>query len=104
VLVYHRPQIGLFVLGGLPPGLFLLWYHYTYSNNPFFRQYGRALWSTPLMEGLSDILLSLGRGRFVYSPILLGSFFGMALAWRRGDPLLRALSLGILPILLLYGR
>jgi hypothetical protein len=105
VLLYHRPQIGLFVLGGLPPALFLLWYNYTYFDNPFFRQYSGALWSTPLMEGLSGLLLSPGRGLFVYSPILLGSFFGMALAWRRhGDPLIRALSMGILPTLLLYGK
>jgi hypothetical protein len=105
VLLYHRPQIGLFLLSGLPPGLFLLWYNYTYFNNPFFQQYGATLWSTPLMEGLSGILLSPGRGLFVYSPILLGSFLGMALAWRRsGDPLLRALSLGILPTLLLYSK
>jgi hypothetical protein len=105
VMLCHRPQIGLFVLGGLPPGLFQLWYNYTYFNNPFFQPYGGAFWSTPLLEGLSGILLSPGRGLFVYSPILLGSFFGMALAWRRhGDPLLRALSLGIVPTLLLYGK
>jgi len=105
VLHYHRPQIGLFLLGMLPPGLFHLWYNYTYFNNPFFQPYGGAFWSTPLIEGLSGILLSPGRGLFIYSPILLGSFLGMALAWRRrGDPLLRALSLGILPTLLLYGK
>jgi len=37
--------------------------------------------------------------------IALGSFLGMALSWRRhGAPLVRAVSLGILPTLLLYGN
>jgi hypothetical protein len=105
VMLYHRPQMGWILLGMLPPWLFQLWYNDAYFHDPFFQPFGRAYWSTPLMEGLSGILLSPGRGLFVYSPVLLGSFLGMALAWRRhGDPLLRALSVGILPTLLLYGK
>jgi hypothetical protein len=105
VLLYHRPQAGWFLLGMLPPGLFQLWYNYAYFHDPFFQPFGRAYWSTPLMEGLSGILLSPGRGLFIYSPVLLCSFLGIVLAWRRhGDPLLRALTVGILPTLLLYGK
>src|SRR4030095_8521599 len=81
------------------------WYNYTYLGDLFFQPYGIFFWSTPLLEGLGGILLSPGRGLFVYSPVLLCSFLGIALAWRdRGDPLLRALSVGIFPTLLLYGK
>jgi hypothetical protein len=105
VMLYHRPQIGRFLLGALLPGLFQLWYNYTYLGELFFQPFGIFFWSTPLMEGLGGILLSPGRGLFVYSPVLLCSLLGMALAWRdHGDPLLRALSVGILPTLLLYGK
>jgi hypothetical protein len=105
VMLYRRPQMGWFLLGMLPPWLFQLWYNYAYFHDPFFQPFGRAYWSTPLMEGLSGILLSPGRGLFIYSPVLLGSFLGMVLAWRpHGDPLLRALSVGVLPTLLLYGK
>jgi hypothetical protein len=105
VMLYHHPQMGKFLLGALLPGLFQLWYNYTYLGDPFFQPYGISFWSTPLIEGLGGILLSPGRGLFVYSPILLGSFLGMVLAWRcHGEPLLRALSVGILPTLLLYGK
>jgi hypothetical protein len=107
VMLYHRPQIGKFLLGVLLPGLFQLWYDYAYFGDPFFQPQGHDIlfWSTSLIEGLGGILLSPGRGLFVYSPILLCSFLGMALAWRcRGDPLLRAFSIGILPTLLLYAK
>ena len=105
VLLYHRPQMGQFLLGVLPPGLFQLWYNSAYFGEPFFQPYGGPFWSSRLIEGLSGILLSPGRGLFVYSPILLCSFLGMVLAWRsHGDPLIRALSVGILPTLLLYGK
>ena len=105
VMLYHRPQMGKFLLGVMLPGLFQLWYNYAYFGDPFFQPYGISFWSTPLMEGLGGILVSPGRGLFVYSPILLCSFLGMALAWRcHGDPLIRALSVGILPTLLLYGK
>jgi hypothetical protein len=105
VILYHRPQMGKFLLGVLAPGLFQLWYNYTYFGHPFFQPYGISFWSTPLIEGLGGILLSPGCGLFVYSPLLLCSLLGMAIAWRsHGDPLLRALSVGILPTLLIYGK
>lgn len=108
VVLYHRRQLPGFVLSGLPPGLFQLWYNTVYFGDAFRTQFSplnQVLWSTPLWEGLPGILISPSRGLFIYSPILLFSFFGMALAWRRsGDPLLRALSMGILPTLLLYSK
>ena len=43
----------------------------------YFRQ-------TPLLEGLGGVLVSPGRGLFVYSPVLLFSLAGMAWAWQVG--------------------
>ena len=52
VMLYHRPQMGKFLLGGMLPGLFQLWYNYAYFGDPFFQPYDISFWSTPLMEGL----------------------------------------------------
>jgi hypothetical protein len=104
-MLYHRPQMGKFLLGVLLPRFFQLWYNYAYFGDPFFQPYDLSFWSSSLIEGLGGILISPGRGLFVYSPILLCSFLGKALAWRcREDPLLRALSVGVLPTLLLYRK
>jgi hypothetical protein len=71
VMLYHRPQMGKFLLVALLPGLFQLWYNSAYLGDPFFQPYGISFWSTPCLEGLGGILFSPGRGLFVYSPILL---------------------------------
>jgi hypothetical protein len=71
VILHHRPQMGQFLLGVLLPGVFQLWYNSAYLGGPFFQPSGEDIWSTPLMEGLGGILISPGRGLFVYSPILL---------------------------------
>jgi hypothetical protein len=92
----------------LPPFAFQLWYNWTYFGHPFHTQFAltdTALWSTPLLQGLAGLLLSPGRGLLVYSPIFVLSIVGAAIAWRRGgDPLLRALSVGIALTVVVYAR
>src|SRR5262249_34711770 len=66
---------------------------------------GRGLWSTPFLAGLAGILVSPGRGLFVYSPIFLLSVVGMGLAWKRGgDVLRRYSSVGVVVTVLLYSK
>jgi hypothetical protein len=106
VCIHHRSAVGTLMFTGLPPALFQLWYNATYFANPLWTQVPLlGLWTTPLWEGLSGILLSPSRGLFVYSPILLLSMLGIGLAWQRnGDPLLRYASVGVLLTILLYGK
>jgi Dolichyl-phosphate-mannose-protein mannosyltransferase len=108
VLRYHLPQAPGFVLAGVPCGLFQLWYNTVYFGRPLHTQlplFEPSLWPTPLWEGLTGVLLSPGRGLLVYSPVFVFSAVGIACAWRRGgDPLLRALSVGVVLTILVYGK
>jgi len=107
-MVHRWRRLAPLVLGALPPLVFQVWYNATYFGNPWRMQFsggGGEFWSTPLGDGLLGILLSPGRGLFVYSPIFVLSFVGLALSWRKGaDPLLRYLSIGTLLSVLLYSR
>jgi hypothetical protein len=108
VLLYYPKQIGRLLLFALPPIAFQLWYNVTYQGSAFWTQVPILRgehWTGRFWEGLSGLLLSPGRGLFVYSPILLFSLVPLAMAWRRGgDPLLRAVGLGALLVVLLYCR
>jgi hypothetical protein len=108
VLRHYPRQAWGFLLCGLPPVLFQLWYNATYFDNPLRTQFpllGGELWGSPFWEGLAGILLSPGRGLFVYSPVFLLSLPGIILAWRRNaDPLLRYLSVGAVLTVILYSK
>jgi hypothetical protein len=105
---YHRAQAWRFALAGLPCGLFHVWYNTVYFGRPLHTQlplFEPSLWQTPLWEGLTGVLLSPGRGLLVYSPVFLFSAVSIACAWRRGgDPLLRALSVGVVLTVIMYGK
>jgi hypothetical protein len=115
VLISYRREVWRFVAAASAPLLFQLWYSATYFGSPlriqFFTQPTSVggqtiapggLWTTSLANGLAVGLLSPGRGLLFYSPIVIFSFAGLALAWRRnGDVLLRYLGVGaILSIML----
>lgn len=108
ILLEHPRRFWGFLLAGLPPALFQLWYNATYFGDPLRTQFplsDGSLWSTPFWTGLAGITLSPGRGLFVYSPIFVLSVVGALLAWRRGgDPLLRALGVGTALVLVLYAK
>jgi hypothetical protein len=110
VVVYAlilRPGFTRFAAWGLPPVLFQVWYNAHYFGTPLRAQFPilGGLFSMNLADGLYGLLLSPGKGLFVYSPIFLLSLAGAISVWRRGgDGLLRALSLGIGPTVLFYAR
>ncbi|MDW8036720.1 MAG: hypothetical protein RMI90_01620, partial [Thermoguttaceae bacterium] len=107
-----------FLAGTAPPGLFLAAYNTYYLGAPWrFGQVeaGRRLaqaqlgqpdaWAGNLLEGLYGQLISPGRGLLVYSPILVFSIWGMALAWRqRRYWLLRPLTVAVLLLLLVQSK
>jgi len=118
VLVHRRKQVMSFALAACLPILFQLWYNAACFANPFRLQFfptlsaavrqlsrGRGLWRTPFLDGFAGILVSPGRGLFIYSPIFLLSVVGLALAWKKGgDLLLRYASVGVLLTILLYSK
>jgi hypothetical protein len=107
-VISHQPRHAyLLGLGGVAPVIFQLSYNYAYFGNPLHSSIGvgAEVWSTPIGQGLSGILLSPGRGLFVYSPIYVFSVWALALSWRRqGDAILRSLSIGVVLAVLVYSR
>ena len=113
ILHRYRDKFLKFVLSSLPCLGFFLIYNYFYFGSPFQLGYGgeNSFWTTPFWEGFVGIMASPSRGLLVYSPVLIFSFGGMFLTWRRPDPresssnlLLRYLSLGPILIILLYSK
>jgi hypothetical protein len=108
-VLFHQPrQFPRFMLCAIPPILFQLVYNNRYFDNPFRTQFEVAqkdFWSTPIFEGLANILFSPSRGLFIYSPILIFAIIGMILSWRKsGTLLLRYLSVGVVANVLLYSK
>src|SRR6185503_4969652 len=52
-------------------------------------------WSADPLAGLAGLLLSPGRGLFVYSPVLILGVAGLAAGWRRGRPLFAPAAAGV---------
>jgi hypothetical protein len=106
---WRRPsRFVFFLLAGVPPAVFQLWYNARYFGTPFRTQwdpFDAETWSGSFWPGLAGLLLSPGRGLFVYSPIFALSVVGFVLAWRRnGHGLLRALGVAAGLTLLLYAK
>ena len=108
VLLYHPKQVRRLLAFALPPLVFQLWYNATYQGSALWTQVPILRgehWTGRFWEGFSGLLLSPGRGLFVYSPIFLFSLVALARAWRKGgDPLLRAAGVGALLVVLVYCR
>jgi hypothetical protein len=106
-----RPRLAArLVLWGLPPVAALLVYNAAVAGSPLGPRgdTGAPLWAlfaqTPFAGGLAGVLVSPGRGLFVYSPVLLFSILGAVLVWRRGPAAFRALALGPPLVILVVGK
>jgi len=113
VLHKRRSQFLGFMLAGVPPILLFASYNALHFGSPVQAGFGATVvtpgslmgkhlswFRTPLFEGLAGVLFSPARGLFIYSPVLVLSFVGIASVWReRKDPLLMYLSTA--PVLLL---
>ncbi len=97
-----------FVLGALPVGLALLAYNVYVFGAPLRTGYtteGESsvnLFDGDLLEGLSGLLISPGRGLLVYSPVLIFAVVGAAKGFR--TPLYRWTALAALAYVLMIGR
>lgn len=108
VLFHQTRQFPRFLLCAIPPILFQLVYNNHYFDNPFRTQFEVAqkdFWSTPVFEGLANIIISPSRGLFIYSPVLIFGIIGMILSWTKsGSLFLRYLSIGVIANILLYSK
>ena len=105
----HLRRLPRFVLWALPPLAGLLVYQRVYFGSALRHGHEGFLaahvWRAPLWEGLAGLLVSPGRGLFVFSPVLVLVLPGMALAWGRGAPLLfRYLTVSVALFTLLYAK
>jgi hypothetical protein len=74
-----------FVLAAIPVALsmvLLAWYDVLRFGTPL-PQYSGTTFSTPLLTGLTGLLVSPGKGLFVYAPVLLLGIVGMVPLFRR---------------------
>jgi hypothetical protein len=108
VFFHQVRQFPRFLLCAIPPILFQLVYNNHYFDNPFRTQFEVAqkhFWSTPILDGLANILFSPSRGLFIYSPVLIFAFIGMILVLKKsGTLLLRYLSIGVIANIFLYAK
>lgn len=105
-LTWCRPRTCWWLgLGAVGPLSLDLAYRWAYFGNPLYTQAGELgvkLWQGPWAAGLAGLLVSPGRGLFVYSPMFLLSVVGFV---RRGVPLwVRAVGVGSLLTVMVYGR
>jgi hypothetical protein len=118
VLLKHRAQFRGFCLASIPPLLGFMAYNMRYNGSIISTGFaigiigpsrlwnlGAHLFRTPLQEGLAGVLVSPGRGLFIYSPILLLAFMGMVMVWKNSKlVLLQYLSLAPLLTILLTAK
>jgi hypothetical protein len=108
VLLAGRQRALGFCVAAAPAVLFQLYYNVEYLGGPFVTQFGVLsgwLWNDTVTENLEGLLFSPARGLLFYSPVFAFSVLGAALVWRRrGDSLLRALTVGVLLVLAVYGH
>lgn len=113
-----RGAFARFVLGGAPIAILLGFYNFHYLGAPWrfgqteagkaiaeYKTGSPAIWQTPFHVGMSGLLVSPGRGLFVYSPVLLFAIAGAWLAWRdRRWRFLRPLTLAAILVIAIEGR
>jgi hypothetical protein len=85
-------RLGVFAAGAAPFVLLFGWYNYVRFGSVLATGYGATFpakrpFSTPLWEGLAGLLVSPGRGLFVFCPVLILGAFGIRRVWRRDRPL-----------------
>ncbi|MGD9644360.1 MAG: hypothetical protein AB7U73_01525 [Pirellulales bacterium] len=113
-----RRALALTLLGAAPVGLAMATYNNYYLGSPLsFGQTKIAehlalqkcgapgVWQTPLWRGTAGLLVSPGRGLFVFSPWLLLALWGAGCVWRdtRLSPL-RPLPIAALCILAVHAK
>jgi hypothetical protein len=108
VLFNRRKEFWRFFTCAALPAALLLWYSWAYWGNTsaLGQVQGLKGFDGQFWKGLTGVLLSPGRGLFIFSPVFLLSFFYMAKTFFRKsmDPLFRYLSVSAVLMVLLYSK
>ncbi len=97
---------GLWLLALVPGGVLVAGYNWIRFGNPFASGYGSEAqaFTTPLMNGLSGLLLSPGKSLFLYAPATVLALPGLLLLWRRRRAEAAVLALLAAVHVVLYAR
>lgn len=109
----ERSRVWNYALGVMPAPLLIAGYNTYYFASPL--NFGQELighsialdktgspdvWQTPLLDGLTGLLLSPSRGVVIFSPFLLLAGWGLWRIWRRPDlEWLRPLTIGVVAMM-----
>jgi hypothetical protein len=119
ILYKYREKIVATLLGLLVPLSLIAIYQSYYLNSPWHTGYSCELQKTPCIEGWNSLfwdgfgglLVSPGRGLFIFTPFLLFSVIGAWYIWKRKKEnkknynlLLRYLSIGVLVFILVMSK
>ena len=98
VLIDRRKYFIHLIGGTILPTLLLLTYNFTHFQSIFETGYGEEAyqWTGNVFEGIAGILISPGRGLFIFSPFLIFGFIGMYKLLKNNvkDRLMIALGMG----------
>lgn len=107
----HRRLLPRYLMLSALPAFLLLAYNHWYlgsvGDTGYFTWSARGLgrnWRTPFWMGLSGLLFSPSRGLLVYTPIVLLSFAGIWLIWRKGPIAFRYLAVGPFLVILVCSK
>lgn len=73
-LFWARRRLGSFIAGGLVPGILVLTYNLSFFGHPlgaWGKAVGGSFFQHSILAGIGGLLVSPGRGLFVFSPVLL---------------------------------
>jgi len=107
VILTKRNQILNFIGGAIVPSILLLWYNYVYFGSIFATGYGQEAyrWSGDFWIGITGLLISPGRGLFIFSPVLIYCFIGIYKLTRKNDDrLLLTVGIGSIFYILLLAK
>jgi len=108
VLIDRRTYFTYLLGGTILPALLLLTYNFTHFGSIFETGYGEEAyqWTGNVFEGLAALLISPGRGLFIFTPFLIFGFIGMFKFLKNNvkDGLMIALGVGIIVHLIAITR
>jgi hypothetical protein len=93
--------VGLPVLVSLA---FLLWYNDLRYGRLFVTSYNNGGFQTPLLTGIRGLLVSPGRGLFVFNLLAIPGLVGLILMWHKDKALTVLMALLIVPRLLFFSK
>jgi hypothetical protein len=86
----------------------LLWYNYLRFGHPFVASYHsnkvNTKFDVPLSVGLPGLLISPGRGLFVFNVIAIPGLVGLVLLWAKDRALAALVTLLIVPRLIFFAK